>query len=571
MKKSLLVFLALLLLLLPVFLSGQEMDTVVLLDTSESMFPYFQNTIDYLVGDILKNQLKEGDTFHLITFDSEPHFEISRKLRNEKDIQDILSRVLLLQPLGRYTDLIAALVYVNAYTNDLSSASKKRIIILTDGIHDPPPGSIYKKMSVSVREKIKSITENMRRKGWDVSLVRFPRSEQGKISGKTASSGNQTQGAATGIDLFPELSRELNTKIISPGSDRDMLSHKVTGDPLIIFPGDLGKIKRDFYIPFKVKNYTDDPVQIKLTGIRWKDNNLLKKEISVKISPHSTTLLKAPVLLPSSLAEKTYTMPLILTFANDMRPYPRKGTITFTLAGKAQRSFLQALPFKIFLLVLLILFVFFILLLIIKKSAEMSLARGQQNRHPQEIYGRTERGKRTEAENEENYFQRKRPVPAEKNSALAAKSMQNTKKIRSGNAERNKTKKKESGSPYELIIDNQNRRIGLRNVQWFTEGSVFTVGGSRSDDFLVFIYPVEAHIAEITMEKGKLFLKIINKNFFPDVTGSRIQLDSRRVVQAVSTDNRTFTLRMEKWISPLERINRILHLIDTPGSPDFTY
>ena len=108
MKKS---FLTILILVSIVFSASaaQTFDTVILLDTSESMFPYFDSSVEYLIQDIIKNQLKAGDTFHLLTFANKPEYELSRKIRNKKDIEDILARILLLQPLGRYTDLISAL------------------------------------------------------------------------------------------------------------------------------------------------------------------------------------------------------------------------------------------------------------------------------------------------------------------------------------------------------------------------------------------------------------------------------------------------------------------------------
>ncbi len=552
MKKSIYVALVLVFIFFPSFISAQEMDTVVLLDTSESMFPYFQSTIDYLIKDIIKNQLKEGDTFHLLTFDSKPDFEISRKLRNAKDIQDILSRVLLLQPLGKYTDLIAAFVYVNNYTNDLPSTTKKRIIILTDGIHDPPPGSIYKDNPAAVKEKIKSITDNMKRKGWDVSLIRFPLSQS-----STSSKGNTS--ASHGVDLFPELSKELNTKIIPLVDNNTILSHKATGDPLIIFPKDLGKVSRSFIIPFKVKNYSGVPIQLKLKGIAWNKNNILKEEASVKVEAESTAELKAQVELASSLeGGKVYTIPIVLSFSNDMRPYPRTGNITFTFAV-SKASFLSSSIFKVIIIIAALLIVFLVLLFIIKKTAEASLSRGQA------------RGEsRGAAAYRNNKKSEEKTDALHKKENISVSVKYETQKVHKKDIVSITPRGSTTGIAYEMIIDSQNRRIGTRNVQWFTEGSTFTIGGSRSDDYIIFIYPVEHHIAEIIMEKGSLYIKIIHKNYFPGIKDSIVPLENR-VLHAVSSDGREFSLKIEKWISPLDKINRILHLIDRPGTPDFRY
>ncbi len=553
MKKSIYIALVFVFIFSPFFVFAQEMDTVVLLDTSESMFPYFQSTIDYLIQDIIKNQLKEGDTFHLLTFDNQPDFEISRKLRNSKDIQDILSRVLLLQPLGKYTDLIAALVYVNNYTNDLPSITKKRILILTDGVNDPPPGSMYKNNTATLKEKIQSITANMKRKGWDVSLIRFP------LSSASGSAGSSS--ASRGVDIFPELSKELNTKIIPLVDNNTTLSHKATGDPLIIFPGDLGKVQRLFSIPFKVKNFSEVPVQLKLKSISWNNNNILKKETSVKVDAESTAELNALVELKPTMEEKKYTIPVVLSFSNDMRPYPRTGSITFNLIV-SKHSFINSSIFKVVIIIAALLLLFLMLLFIIKKTAEASLTRGQT------------RG--TEAYKNKKILYHKQDISEEEKKHLYKQKKETstpvayeTHKVHEKDFVTS-SPKKVTGTAYEMIIDSQNRRIGTRNVQWFSDGSVFTLGGTRADDYFIFIYPVDHHIAEIFMEKGTLYFKIINKDYFPDIKDSIVPLKNR-VLRAVSSDGRVFNLKIEKWISPLDKINRILHLIDHPGTPDFRY
>ena len=65
MKKAL----VLCLFILVSFIVGAvPLDFVVLLDISESMLPYFDDTINYLIGDLLKQHLVEFDGFHLLTF-----------------------------------------------------------------------------------------------------------------------------------------------------------------------------------------------------------------------------------------------------------------------------------------------------------------------------------------------------------------------------------------------------------------------------------------------------------------------------------------------------------------------
>ncbi len=564
MKKGLLFGLFLFFSSLMLIFSNQEIDTIVLLDTSESMFTYFDSSIDYLIKDIIRNQLKQGDTFHLLTFDSKPQYEISRKLKGNSDIEDILSRILLLQPLGKYTDLIAALVYLTEYTKDLSLGSRKKILILTDGIHDPPPDSIYNDKD-SIPEKIKEITGNMIRQGWDVSLIRFP------LQKNTLTDGNSSN-LKFGTDVFEELSKDLNTKIIPYDSDNTVMSHKATGAPLIIFPDKIGKVKKEFTIPFKITNYSMQPIQVKLKGIDWDGFELLKNEVSLKLEPESSAILNAPVKLKNNMEHGTYTIPLTLEFSDDIRPYPRNGTITFILKD-TKFSFFTSSFLKIFFPVILIILIIFIIIFIIKKITGSS--------GPKYI---------KQTENRKYYYNKNKEENISAKEKVSSKTevignFSSTSSVRNFSSKPHHYEKRVTPEvshkdfahhgvtgekAFELIIDNQNRRIGMRNVHWFKEGSVHSIGGSHSDDFLIFVYPVEKHIAEIEMKDGEIYLNILNKNYFPDIINERLFFKNRNV-RLISSDYHSFTIKIKEWISPAERINRILHLIDKPGKPDFTY
>ena len=114
--------------------SATDIDFIVLLDVSESMLPYFDDTVYYLIRDILSLHLEPGDRFHFISFANTPEIELATEIQEDNQVESILSRILLLQPLGRYTDLVFAFNYLYTYARDLSASSKKRILILTDGI-----------------------------------------------------------------------------------------------------------------------------------------------------------------------------------------------------------------------------------------------------------------------------------------------------------------------------------------------------------------------------------------------------------------------------------------------------
>ena len=551
MKKSLLTVLILLSVVLNAP-AAQTFDTVILLDTSESMFSYFDSSVDYLIQDIIKNQLKVGDTFHLLTFADTPEYEISRKIKGKKEIEEILSRILLLQPLGKYTDLITALGYLNTYTNKLSPDTFKKVIILTDGIHDPPPGSDSFIDKNNLLAKIKQITDNMKRQGWDVYLIRFPLAED---IGSTGTGSNGTKVSSEGVDLFKELSTELDTKIIEYDSNNNVLSHKATGEPQIIFPDDIGEVSYTFELPFTVKNFSGEPVQIRLKEIMWENENILVKEAFIKVDAESEKILEAEVSLPEKLSPGSYTTPLELVFSDDTRPYPRTGSISFILKESGIGGSIDwAKVLKILFYVVIILAAVLILIFIIKYLSGRSYAVA---------------GRRVQREPEE----RKKIEYTKRNDDIR-KGSNTTRSAHTDKAIMKHERKQNTHGPdekaIEMIVQNQNRLVGMRNIHWFKDGSVYTVGGGQSDDYLIFVHPVAKKIAAIEMRGSRLIIKVLDGDFFKEIAAER-EVTEKKGIKLVASDGKEFSLYFREWISPAERINRILHLIDKPGLPDFRY
>ena len=130
---------------------AENIDLVVVVDTSSSMFPYFDDLMNYLVHDLLASRLHRGDTFHLLSFDSSPEVEIALEINSAEAADRAFGRILLLHPLGRYTDLIGALQFLDKYVKELPETNPKQIILITDGVHDPPPGSPNRLPDAAVR------------------------------------------------------------------------------------------------------------------------------------------------------------------------------------------------------------------------------------------------------------------------------------------------------------------------------------------------------------------------------------------------------------------------------------
>ena len=174
--KRLIIFFILSFLLFPnMGLFSDSMDFVIMVDTSESIFPYFPDIMNYLIKDIITGNLHTGDTFHLLNFAGKPEVDISEKIKDEKTVENILKKLLLLQPLGKYTDLVRAVKFLYQYIKELPENTEKNILLITDGIHDPPPDSPYKYNSSKILKELLQNMQEIKKEGWSIHIMQFPK------------------------------------------------------------------------------------------------------------------------------------------------------------------------------------------------------------------------------------------------------------------------------------------------------------------------------------------------------------------------------------------------------------
>jgi len=197
--------LLLLLLLFAVNLSADDSELLVMVDTSASMFLFFDDLVDYLIKDLVRDNLQDGDYFHLLSFADEPQMEIATVIDHDNSLRQAFAAILLLRPLGRYTDLIRAVEFLYDYTSSLPEYSTKSIFLLTDGIHDPPPESpFYNWDEKRLRSELLKNATEIKKKGWSVHIIHLP-----------GDAGDAAQtGESKGTDLFPDLAADLEAPVI---------------------------------------------------------------------------------------------------------------------------------------------------------------------------------------------------------------------------------------------------------------------------------------------------------------------------------------------------------------------
>jgi hypothetical protein len=560
MKKILCV---LLISLVSIAAHSEPLDFVVLLDISESMLPYFDDTLNYLIKDILGQHLEPDDGFHLLSFADTPDIEVAFDIQASNDIDNALQRIYLLQPLGRYTDLIRALKYLQLYTAGVRSVSSKRILILTDGIHDPPPESPFPPKADGYGDLISQIAREIQEAGWVVSLVRFPTpsaaadssssistdspgdtvsdalSSEGiksnsdrtggidtesqvdsniKVESDSDSTGSRAVGSEGDVtDIFSDLSENLGVDIINFKEPDDDLSHQVSGSPELIFPEDIGKVGYSFTLPLTVRNLREESISVQLASLRWTGLDLLDKPASVRVKSGKSRKLLARVSLPASIEPGVMILEIEAGFSDDFRIFPRTGMVSLELRGTPPGSNtrdLNLLPFLTYTgLILAGLILLLLIFLIIRKLIRHTF------------------------------------IAAGSSPAVRGNSQPGDRSV-------------------EMHVEGQNPNIGNRNISTVRDGGARSIGGGLSG-FLIYLYKFPMKIAEISRYGDRYdFVPIKmkyneNQSAISDCIGKDIIL--------ISDNERRVKIRFTRYVSALEKINQIMRLTNERGLPKKDY
>jgi hypothetical protein len=543
-------------------LPAANIDLVVMVDTSESMFPYFDDLMNYLVQDLLTEKLHRGDTFHLLSFSGSPEVEISLEVNSEEAAQRAFGRILLLHALGRYTDLVSALQFLNKYTKELPETNPKQILLITDGVHDPPPGSPNRGSPESIRAAILDATQAMKKEGWTLDILKVP--------------PQPAPGEEGAKSYLSDIAQTLGVSIVPyTVSDKENVTGRTTGFPNLTFPPNLGKVGNRFNAPFKVKNWRNEAIIVRLSGIQSDGLDLLEKKVALTVPAMGEASLDAPLRLPLSFPRGDQTIHVQLIFQDDLRISPTAGTLSFTYTGKGgipipRLTFLYVL--YIVLGIALIYLLVRLFLLLRKKLVETPV---QQSARAVPA-GRTSAGaRRRKAET---------PAPAAHAAHAGGRKLVPLLGARTGPAAppaiparrvrptvtslkralpRQHMQQATLPALIEMRVGLQNHRVGFRNVHRISPGAARSIGG-RFSSYLVFLVPVPSSIAEIRNVDGRYVFTALKAELFPSLSGP-VEDCLGKEIPFVSPRGMELSLYFRQWVSPLDEINNLLRQAKSAG------
>lgn len=275
-------------------------DVVVLLDVSQSVFPYFQDVTDFVVSSVVRDYLRYGDTFHLLSFGETAQSEIAQRMTSEADVKSVLGRLYLLYPLARYSDLVGALSYLYQYVADLPESRRKVIIVITDGVHNPPPSSpTYGMSPEKVTAEIESAAAKIRANGWPVHIIKLPFPKPGDRGAPSPGSA-EAQGRSYIDAAAAALGAQVSDFSVNGKAD---IARKSLALPSVEFPGPLGKKDYSFSFPIKLTNGSESSIGLELDRVRLGDVDVLSKKVFLTLQAGRSGSMEVPILVPDSVPQ----------------------------------------------------------------------------------------------------------------------------------------------------------------------------------------------------------------------------------------------------------------------------
>lgn len=617
-------------------------DVVVLLDVSQSVLPYFHDITDYVVGPVVKNYLRLGDTFHLLSFGETTQVEIAQRISTEEDVKSVLARLYLLYPLARNTDLVSAFSYLSQYLSDLPETRSKVVIIITDGIHNPSQKSPAFGLSADqANAEIEVTASRIKRNGWPVHVIKVPFSAEraaaeaapATTSGSAAQAGAAAQGqaqksaqgqapkggAAAGKagegqssqpgsqgQYLDTIAKSLDASVTDyKPEEKGTTAQKSLSLPEVVFPGQLGKKGYTFSFPLKVHNSSDSEVGLELEKVMAEGSDILAKKSFLSLPAGWSATMNISVALPPSMKAGDKNLGVDLYFADGLRVSPSHGTLSFTLAPSPLASLFKSGSRVILFIILVALGLAAVLVLIallrraprqaaapivaaVRESAEAAKRRGaapSTAQTPTPSAAQATQQPLRPAQAGRRPFAAPSTVPGETIAETPLSGRPSQLPLPKPQAPAKAGKKApafqaESGAAaaptyapriarpgsiqLELRVSEQNPHIGMRNVQTVHAGSSRSVGGGRSD-FLVFLVPVPHRAAEIHFDGETCTFVPLKPELFPELGGQPLADCVGKDIPMLSRKGYRMVLRFSKYEAPANKINRLLHCIETPG------
>jgi hypothetical protein len=556
MKKN--IFLVLLLLLTIVCAYGQNaspIDLVLLLDTSSTMSSSYDNVNNYITGDFLNEFLRVGDTFHLIAFSSNSKLDVARRILGVGDVETIIARMLLQYPIENGSNISSALTFTEQYITTLPFVRQKKIVLVSVGASDTgnlvnaskqrlgSKNTTLDFIQVTPGKALTNLPKSGRPAGAKITTTTTtkPASSGGTQSTSSGASGQtqSTTGSGTGATGGTTGTGATTTgTTAATGAGGTTTGSSAAGAST--GTGTTGSSATG-------TGATGSSAAGASTGTTTTGSSATDGTNSVSQGQGQNTVSGSNANQQSagtSTNADNYSSDGV-NAKNNLSPEER--------AKNRTESYSTSLPFILLVIILALLLLGIIIFLASRKLGS------SPNRVMSEVAssdGKTSRDKTKFADHSKELAKyasgsnrRSTPYDAHPFKPDTHKPVINP----SGPLLLN------------LFVEDQNTAIGKRNIHSLKSGYSLSVGGGKSDDFLLFLVPIPPHIGEIHRNGGSLTFVPKKPKYFPDIGANEVKDCINKTIRIISDKQFEMRFRFEMYEDPLDALNRVLMSVKIPG------
>jgi len=526
MKRNFLIFL----LIISAFFyaygqNNSPIDLVLLLDTSQGMSSSYDNVNNYITGPFLREFLRVGDTFHLITFSANQRLDSARIIYGIGDIETIIARMLIQYPVENGSNVANALTFTERYVTSLPPRSKKIVLITTGG---PDTNTLI--TASKQRISSKNVTLDYIQVTPGRPLSNLPKSNRPDAKA-TAANANPTPSTTvvtspppsqTGTTAQTGTSAGTSGKETTSGTSTASDANKSSGTNAT-----------------SAESSTSGTNSTAGTGTASTEGTSSTTETVSGGTEQVTTDASVSQTTPSgdndtSVSDNTDT----------------SGTSNVTSKGKEKDESSLAS-------ILLIVIIAVVILGLIAYFASRRLG-SSPNRVMAKVSSSEPKEDKTRFKDHSKDLasyaagQSRRSTPYEN---------------RPVKLDKDKQPVINPSGPLllNLFVDDQNTEIGKRNVHSLKSGYSLSVGGGNADDFLIFLVPMPSRIGEVRRNGSSLTFIPQKPKYFPDIGSNEVKDCINKTIRVVSDKNYEMRFRFEMYEDPLVALNRMLMSVKVPG------
>ncbi len=313
----------------------EPIDLMVALDRSLSMRQEIGAVKQYIETQIVDQTLQPGDTFVVVAFYGQNEIAVSQTLTATSDRESIKRAIDALAPKEAFTDIGFALDRLRDEVRERGvPGRKKTLLLITDAIDEPPPGSKYSDPGSWRGHEYMRVTSETQKEGWKIIVLGV--GEQAAMQPAGAAAGGSGAGGAAGQpSSVQQLAKDLGGQYVqggeTPTADKIVqampdLAGRMTVEGISLTPmRRSGRLKA--VITVRTETYGTQP-QLWISGVRFQGEG--------PSGPAALEgLLSRPVILPLPLTGVTE-VHLDLQAAQPPQPGLYRGALEFTFDGKDQ-------------------------------------------------------------------------------------------------------------------------------------------------------------------------------------------------------------------------------------------